>query len=112
MAQIVLSVDETTWVGKELYPGEQYYSFDKIRFNVKLEDIVLEPDFHSLQNDIYNYTKVNISKDTPNNVIKTLCKMLCQPLITNKKVVYFSNLKAKYGVSAYIGEDIGLPNPE
>ena len=99
MPKIVLSIDKTTWVGKELYPGEQYISFDEYKFNVNPSNIILNPELTEVETDIERLLNITITSLTPITIIKLLAKQLCNPEYTNNKCLYFSNYKAMYGVS-------------
>ena len=101
MPQIVLSTDKTTWVGKELYPNERYISFDE-------SDIILDAQLSTLATDIEMLFDITICPTTHIDIIKLLARQLCNPKYTNNRCLYFSNYKAKYGVSKYIGNQIKI----
>lgn len=108
MPQIVLSTDKTTWVGKELYPNERYISFDEYQFKVDESDIILDVQLSTLATDIEMLFDITVCPTTHIDIIKLLAKQLCNPEYTHNKCLYFSNYKAKYGVSKYTGKQIKI----
>ena len=108
MPQIVLSVDKTTWVGKALYSGEQYISFDDYRFNVNSSDIILEPDQQQITADIERLFNITIYSTINLEIYKMLARQLCNPNHTNGQCLYFSNYKATFGISKCLDNNVKL----
>jgi hypothetical protein len=106
MPQIVLSTNGKDWVGKELYPGEQYVSSHDVKFKVSKEDIVLEPTEQQLINSIDQLFKIQITSESP--IFKKVVDLLTNQTYTNGMCMYFNNWKAKYGVSMYMGTDVKI----
>ena len=104
MPKIVLSTDKTTWVGFELYPGDQYISFDDVRFEIPKSDIILEPTSFDLSQDIETYLKIEAYSYSP--VFKKICRMLCEQKYTNGQCIYFTNSQAEFGVSKCLNPDV------
>jgi len=93
MARIVASTN-SLWVGKELYPGEKYISFDKTVFNHPTSKIVV-PTLSELRNDIADVLAVQITENTRDEVISLLALQLCH---TRYGCIYCSDWKAPNGV--------------
>lgn len=106
MPQIVLSSDGSSWIGKELYPGEIYMSFDAVKFDVPKEDIILEPTEQQLIDSIKQLFKVDINIESP--IFKKIVELLAEQQYTNGMCMYFLNWKSKYGVSMYTGVDVKI----
>ena len=110
MPKIVLSSDQTTWVGFELYPGERYTSFDDVCFNVSLDDIVVEPTIEQIFEDIEIYLKIKLASDTPPSLVLDIVQYLCQPRYVGETCRYFSNRSSKFKISKYNGTEISTTN--
>lgn len=106
MPKIVLSTNGKDWVGKELYLGERYISFDDVKFDIPKEDIVLEPTEQQLIDSISQLFKIQITPKSP--IFKEIVNLLTNQTYTNGMCMYFSNWKAKYGVSMYMGIDVRI----
>ena len=104
MPKIVLSTDKTTWIGFELYPGNQYISFDEVKFTIPQSDIILEPTADQICDDLLMLFDVNVL--TSNVIFKELCYLLCEQRYTGGQCIYFKNYNAKYGVSKCLNPDV------
>jgi hypothetical protein len=63
MAKIVKS-EMGYWVGKELYPYEQYISFNETCITCPIEKLKIV-SFEQLQKDIKKILHIKVSKETP-----------------------------------------------
>ena len=97
MAQIVKS-ERGYWVGKELYKGEQYISFDAVRFHHPIEKIVVV-SIDELAADILKHFSISVLQQTPKHVINTLASELCNSEIG---MVYLLDYRAPFGVRKII----------
>lgn len=97
MAQIVKS-ENGYWVGKELYKGEQYISFDDKRAFHPIEKIVVV-DRHVITNDILQHFGVRVLPDASDEIISVLSKELCH---SKNGVCYLLDYRAPFGVRKII----------
>lgn len=105
MAQIVKS-EKGYWVGEELYKGEQYISFDDVRFFHPIEKIVTV-DYIQFVTDIKEVLSVTLENNTPNKVIKMLSYELCN---SEHGMMYVLDWKAPFGVRKVIDAPINTKN--
>ena len=101
MAQIV-KTESGYWVGKELYPNEQYISFDAVRFRHP-NDKIKTVEFEEMAFDLSEKFGVSVSATTPDSVLKALAKELCSDKMG---MIYLLDYKASFGVQKVIDAPI------
>ena len=92
-AQIVISTNGF-WVGKELYEGERYISFDPIRKFLPIED-VRTVTIETIISDIEQNLKIKTTQETPDSVIRDLAQKLCSEKFG---MLYCFDYRAPFGV--------------
>jgi hypothetical protein len=97
MAQIVKS-ETGHWVGKEIYPGEQYFSHGEHRYRHPAIKMITV-DFDELQADIYKHLQICIYPQTPQTLVKKIATDLCHESIG---VIYLLDYKSPFGVRKII----------
>ena len=100
MAQIVKS-ETGHWVGKEIYPGQQYFADGKFRYRhpaIKM----LTVDFNELQADIHKHLKIDVCDQSPEFLVKKIAISLCHE---RHGIVYVLDHRSPFGVRKIIDFD-------
>lgn len=105
MAKIVKS-EKGYWVGKELYPQEQYISFGETCIKCPIEKIKII-NFDQLQSDISTILEVQVSDKTPRKVLDKLTTELCN---SEYGMHYCFDYKCRWGVRKIVPCDNSTNN--
>jgi len=94
MPKIVLSL-EGYWVGKELYEGDGYISFDEVCHNVSIKRVAVV-SMEEILFDIQEHMRISASEHSDMDILKTLAHELCNH--SKYDMIYCIDRKAPLGV--------------